>query len=320
MIDQPTYLALRDRYRSSGEIDQQLYELLLNLTRVVIFNGHLPPAYSPTGSWSPEAAEDAAHGWIERRLLRTNALLAAFDLGQHHRPFLNSLEQNFRHHLQNERERAELPNLLRRTGALLRDDARFRDWLPQRRPFDTWWGLVSWTNPVAFQGGDDILVAHAWALGEITLFRYAQNVDRASPVLSTETLGEFLTGLFTGVAALLTLAHLAAVYEGRFDLGATEMVELEPETADELAAPEAPPDEEVSAAAVNVAAELSARQFEVLLRRSQEETLEVIAAALGVSRGTVDNDLRNCAPAIDRYCAGGITREQILEKLLDSLS
>ena len=57
MIDQRTYLALRDDYRASGEITEELYRLLLRLVRGLAFRSELPPAYSPTGKWeTPRSA------------------------------------------------------------------------------------------------------------------------------------------------------------------------------------------------------------------------------------------------------------------------
>jgi predicted DNA-binding protein YlxM (UPF0122 family) len=320
MIDRNTYAQMRDRYRGSGEIDAPLYELLLRLVGAVVFTGGLPSAYSPTGRWNREAAMEAAHGWIERRLLQTNALLGAFDYASEPRPFLRSLEQNFRHYLQNQRERGELDNLIRRTGALLREDDRFRDWLPQARISDTWWGLASWEDPQPFQGSDTDLVSEAWAVGDVTLFRYSHRVERASPVLSTSDLGDFLEALLERVASLITVAHLAVVFRDRFDIGEPERLELVEGGALEPAAEEELDQEAIAQAALSVAAELTERQFEVLIRRYRAETLDEIASGIRVSRGTVDNELRRVGQVIERHCADGITQRQILEKLLDALS
>ena len=97
MIDQTTYMRLRREYRESGRISEEHYTLLLRLVRGLVFRSGLPPAWSPTGRWDADAAEEAAHGWIVRRLLQTNALLAAFDHANAPRPFFRSLERNFRH-------------------------------------------------------------------------------------------------------------------------------------------------------------------------------------------------------------------------------
>lgn len=319
MIAVEDYLALRGRFRGSGEIDAELYGLLHRLSGAIVFGARLAPAYSPTGHWDGEAHLEALHDWIERRLLRTNALLAAFDLAEHPRPFLNSLERNFRHHLENAKERGELDNLISRTGALLREDDAFRDHIPAPRPSDAWWGLASWEDHDPYQGADRDLVAAAWALGEQQIFRYSPSVERASPVLSTETLRGFMKGLLESTGHLLTLSHFAVVLGARFDLGSPTEVDIDsvPEPGAEVEAVDPGSAQE---AASSLLAELSARQVQAIRRRHCGETLEEIAAGLGVSRGTADNALRSSGPLIDKYCVDGITREAILEKVLDGLS
>lgn len=321
MIDQQTYLALRERYRASGEISEDLYWLLLRLVRGLVFRGELPPAYSPTGRWDAEGAEDAAHGWIVRRLLQTNGLLAAFDHASAPRPFFRSLERSFRHYLENERERGEIDNLLSRAGTLLRDDDRFREWIPQARPSDSWWGLARWTDADPYQGSEDALLSEAWGVGEVRLFRYSHRVERASPVLATDELGRFLETLFARVEALLTLRFLAVVFRRRFDLDEPTPIEIGEEEIERLPAEENQQDEtEAAAAALAVAAELTPRQAEVLVRKAAGDSLDTIGEALGISRGTVDNELKRAGMSIDRHRADFATRQAVLEKLLDALS
>jgi hypothetical protein len=320
MIDRATFLAMREHFRSEGEITAELYALLARIVTVIIFGTRLPPAYSPTGHWDHDSAEEALHGWIERRLLRTNALLAAFDLAGEPGPFIASLERNFRHYLENEKERGELDNLISRTGQLLREDAVFEDFIKAHRASDVWWGLREWREAAPFQASDEHLVSLAFSLGEIALFRYSRQVDRASPVLSTETLRDFLARLLEGAASLLTIGHLAVVFRRRFDLGPPQKVELD-EEAVEVADPSGEIDEEAAgAAAASLLAELSERQLEAILARAENLTLEQIAERLGVSRGTADNALRSIAPLIEKHCVDGLEGEQILEKLLDTLS
>lgn len=319
MIDVEAYLALRARFRQTGEIDQELYGLLHRLSRAIVFGSRLAPGYSPTGRWDADAHLEALHDWIERRLLRTNALLAAFDLAEHPRPFLSSLERNFRHHLENARERGELGNLISRTSGLLREEATFTEHIGAERPGDVWWGLAAWEDPVPWSGRDADLLAVAWGLGEVTIFRYSASVERASPVLSTDTLRDFLEGLFDAVGQLLTVSHLAIVFRDRFDLGAPESIDIGsvPELAAEVevAAPEW-----VEEAAASFLAELEPRQFEALRLRHEGRTLEEIADSLDISRGTADNLLRGTGPMIDKHCIDGVTRDGILEKVIDVLS
>jgi len=319
VIDQTTYLRLRLGYRETGQINDELYALLLRLVRGLVFRGGLPPAWSPTGKWDREAAEEAAHGWIVRRLLQTNALLAAFDHASAPRPFFRSLERNFRHYLENERERGEIDNLISRTGAMLRDDNRFRDWIPQAQPSDTWWGLSEWDSPTPYQGNEDWLVSAAWAVGEVVIFRYSHSVERASPILATDELGRFLVELFERVEALLTLRLLAVVFRRRFDLDEPRSIEIG-EALEAVAGPEEPDEQVTLDAAFGVVAEMTPRQAEVLVRKYAGDPLDAIAQSLDVSRGTVDNELVRAGAIIDRHVADATTREAILEKLLDALS
>jgi hypothetical protein len=178
MIADERYVQMRLRFRVSGEIDGELYDVLVRIGRGLAYGGRLAPALSPTGSWDADGVADAVHGWIERRLLRTGALLAAFDHASAARPFLRSLERSFRHYLESERVRGEIDNLVSRAHALMRDDERFRDWISQAQVSDTWWGLAVWTDPGPWQGSEERLLTLAWCLGTFELFRYGHTVAR----------------------------------------------------------------------------------------------------------------------------------------------
>jgi DNA-binding CsgD family transcriptional regulator len=317
MLDDTSFRRLKRRYRESGAIDPELFALLRRLVFTLAFQRAFPPAYSPTGKWDEEGAEEALAGWAAKRLVATNALAAAFDHASAPRPFIRSLERNLRHHLQNERERGEIDNLLERTARLLRDDQRFREWIPQQT--GSWWGLAGDTPPPPFGGRDDELVANAWAIGDLVLWTYSSSVERASPVLAAAELKRFLEQLFNRTEALLTLGHLAVVFRRRFNLDEPTRLSLDEEHA-RLPGDEEPLRDEQGLRAVTIAAlsELSDRQVEVILRK-RDQPLETIASALGISRGTVDNELRRAGEAIDRHTAD-FSRDEILEKILDVLS
>lgn len=317
MLDDASFQRLKRRYRERGEIDAELFALLRRLVFTLVFQRAFPPAYSPTGKWDEEAAEEALAGWTAKRLVGTNALAGAFDHASAARPFIRALERNLRHHLQNERERGEIDNLLERTARLLRDDPRFRAWIPQHA--SSWWGLEGETQPPPFNGSDDELVANAWATGDVVLWRYSASVERASPILATDELANFLERLFRRIEALLTLGHLAVVFRRRFDLNEPTRVALDEEHERLPGSDEPIRDEEgLRLAAIAVLAELTDRQVEVILRK-REQPLEAIAAALGISRGTVDNELRRAGETIDRHTAD-FSRDEILEKILGTLS
>src|SRR5262249_25400972 len=232
-------------------------------------------------------------------------------------PFFRSLERNFRHYLENERERGEIDNLVSRAGALLRDDDRFHDWIPQAQASDSWWGLAEWDDPAPYQRSEDDLVSSAWAVGEVVIFRYSHTVGRASPILATDELGRFLVELFGRVGALLTLRLLAVVFRRRFDLAEPRTVEGA-EAVEAVARPEEPDEHVTLDAALGVVAELTPRQAEVLLRKQAGDSLDAIAEVLGIARGTVDNELVRAGTIIDRHAADVTTREAILENVLDA--
>jgi DNA-binding CsgD family transcriptional regulator len=319
VIGNERYGAMRARFRSTGEIDRDLYDVLMRIGRGLAFGGRLAPVLSPTGRWDADSVADAVHGWIERRLLRTGALLAAFDHAAAERPFLRSLERNLRHYLESERERGEIDNLVSRAHALLRDDKRFRDWIPQAQVSDTWWGLAEWTDPEPWQASEDRLLVLAWSLGSFELFQYGHKVGRASPVLATSELLRLLEGLLGRAQSLLTLRLIASVLARRFDLAPPQLVTDEEGKIEDVAALSEPDEAELEDAALAAIAELTSRQAEVLYRKTSGETLEQIAAALGVSRGTVDNELRRAGGVAARH-AGEADAALVLEKMIDALS
>ena len=321
MISDATYLRLQRRFREGGNIDAELFALLRRLVFTLVFQRTLPP-YSPTRRWDEDGADEALAGWISRRLVATNALAQAFDHASAARPFIRSLERNFRHYLQNERERGEIDNLLDRTARLLAADTRFHDWIPMRNPGDTWWGLGSGIEPPAFAASDDDLVSIAWGIGDVVLWRYSSSVRRASPVLATEPLGRFLEELFRRVGALLTLKHLAVVFRRRFDLDEPRIVRSPTSTTIFLLT--TPPFEMRKHSEVrrSPSAELSDRQTEVIYRKWKELRSMQSGASSGLSRGTVDNELRRAGETIERHTAdyGHDELEEMLEILLNALS
>jgi len=322
VIGDERYIAMRACFRASGEIDGQLYDVLMRIGRGLAYGGRLAPALSPTRSWDAGAVADAVHGWIERRLLRTGALLAAFDHASGERPFLRSLERSFRHYLESERERGEIDNLVSRAHGLLRDDARFRDFVPQAQVSDTWWGLSEWFDPAPWQGSEERLLALAWSLGSFELFRYGHTVGRASPVLATGELGRLLEGLLGRADALLTLRLIAGALARRFDLAPPHLVAKDEAGAEAegVAAPPELAESELEDAALAAIAELTSRQAEVLYRKASGETLEQIAAALAISRGTVDNELRRAGAISLRHAGEVDDAVRVLERMIDALS
>jgi DNA-binding CsgD family transcriptional regulator len=307
------------RFRTTGEITPALFVVLKRLVRVIVFGSQLSPALAPGGIWNEQALEDALQGWYEKRL-HGGGLQNAFDRAQAPRPFLNILEQSFRHYLQNERERTETGNILRRVRQLLREEPEFREWLPGTRARDAWWGLASWNGAQPYQGSDEDIVRAAFRTGDFTLFRYGHSADRLDPVLRSDDLKRFLEALFSRVGQLLTLTHLTIALERRFNLDELRTVALE-ETDVDIARPEEwVNEEEVSRAAVAALAEISERQAEVIFRRSRGATLAAVSEALRISISTVDNEVKRVGRITEAHASDNAPAARILEKMVDLLS
>lgn len=336
LLTDAQYREYKRRFRQTGEPDRELLVLLRQIVKVVATN--LDPALSPHQTWKdPHAFDDALQGWYVKRLHR-GALASAFDRSSAARPFLNRLEQNFRHYLENERPRSETGNILRRMRLLLRSEPEFCEWIAAsgRHPGSGWWGLESWDKPQPYQGSEDDLVAHARQTGEFEITRFGEDAEKHDPVLTNRELKRFLLALFSEVSALLTHTHLKIALQRRFDLDAVgEVVSLEAEServgadraeasAVDLARPdEGIDEEEVEAAALRSIRDLSRRQCEVLVRRFRRgglAKLDDIAAELGIARGTVANDVENAALTAEANATEDAPAWRILERMVEMLS
>jgi hypothetical protein len=321
------------RFRQSGEIDAALLALLRRI--VGTFAKDLDPELSPHETWDAHAYDDALQGWYLKRL-RRGALASAFDRSSAARPFLNRLEQNFRHYLENERPRSETGNILRRMRLLLRREPEFREWIPEARRRPGWWGLKSWGAPQPYGGSDDELVGHARQTGKFEVTRFGEDAQKLDPVLLNPELKRFLLALFSEVGALLTHAHLKIALQRRFDLDAVgEVVSLEAESerigadktearaSDAAQIGDGIDEPEVDAAARRCIGQISRRQSEVLARRFRRGApakLDDIAAELGIARGTVANDVGNAAFIAEANATESAPAGRILERMVEMLS
>jgi hypothetical protein len=333
LLSDAQFLAVKDRFEKTGEIDAELLAILYRV--VAAFTRTLDPALSPHQTWDEHAIDDALQGWYEKRLHK-GALASAFLRSSAARPFLNKLEQNFDHYLENERKRSETGNLLRRTRLLLRSEAEFKEWIPEGRRRPGWWGLSSWNDAKSFGGSDDEVIAHARETGDFEITRFGQHAEKLDPVLSNPELKRFLLALFGGVEALLTHTHLRIALQRRFDLDVgTKEVSLEAESerrgadnteasALDVAEPEDGIDEdEVDAAARRCIVQISHRQSLVLVRRfrpGSPATLQEIAAELGIAHGTVDNDAKGAGVIAEANAGDRSPAWRILERMVEMLS
>ena len=153
-----------------------------------------------------------------------------------------------------------------------------------------------------------------WALGDFSLLRYPSS-ERSDPVLSTPDLHRYLTGLLERVLQGLSGRHLDASFRRRFAYAyAPQSVGLD--EAEELSGESSPADDVAVADAARVAlAELTGRQVRVLIERPQG-TLEDLAARLGVSRGTVDNEYRRALVKVRDAAPTDAAFDRVLETVL----
>ena len=322
MISDAEYAKLKRQFRLTQD-----WELLADVIHDVVERatrpGRIPAALAEGGAWNADSRADAAQAWITERLLPRRDVMSAFDFASRPGPFYGSLERSFRHFLLNAERSTETQNLVSRASALMRSADEFDEWRFGGR---SWWGLAEWrqtegTQPSTWNGSDEQLVGRAWACGEFVITRYGSKVGRASPILERPELARFLAAFFTRTETLLEAAHLRTVFERRFAAGTTVAnAPLEDDlavAADESTA--ALEEAEVKACAVAVLEEITPRQAEVVRRKYLGETLEQIASALGVARGTVDNELGRVGLTA-KQLAGDADAEYVLEKLFDMLS
>jgi DNA-binding CsgD family transcriptional regulator len=302
MISQSEFAVIKREYRRDRDVTL-LIPLLKTIVGRVAAEGRMPPWLSPTGNWDAEARADALQGWLEKRLLRRRDILAAFDHAAAPGPFIASLEKSFRHYLMNAAPASELENLLDRTTAMLRNEKdSFSAWTVGHE----YWGLAEWVDrapaPEPWRGSDRDLLSHAWSLGYFEIVRYGPDVGRASPILSTKDLRRFLVLLFQSCKALLDKGALRTVLRERFGIGDESAAPLSDD--DKIAGPttvdEHLREQDARAIARLVLEEMTPRQVEVIIRRHKQETLDDIAAGLGIARGTVDNEIKRVGCLVER--------------------
>jgi hypothetical protein len=317
LLSSTEFTRARDGVRDGGVTDE-LYAFLVRLVTVAQATRTLAPAPVPGGRWDdPDAVAETVQAWLAEALLH-GGLLQAFDVCQTPRALSRYLERALRNWLIARSRRSSGPRLLERAVELLGDDDAFELMRDARAVPERWWGLAVWRHPALFGVGDDELVAHAWALGDFTLLRFSSSA-RSDPVLSSAELRRFLLELLERVGAGLSGRHLDAGFRARFPYAyaqAPAALEDAPELIDgaDLV------DELLVAEASRVAlADLSERQLRVLLERPQW-TLAELAARLGTSRSTVDNEYRRALLKVRSAAPSDQALDAVLEKVLELAS
>lgn len=296
LLSQPELDAARQAH-AHGELTPAAYAFLRRLIVAVEASRSLAPSASVSGTWDEEGIEETRQAWLEESLLR-GALQRAFDRCATPRALSRYLERALRNWLISRARAARGQRLLERARRLLaaRIDM-FELFVDAPEPADRWWGLRGWHDPALWQDSVDLLLAHAWSLGDFSILRFGSQASNRDPVLSTPDLVRFMSGLLERAHALLSLALIEAVLRRRFALDG-------PGSSERLDAAEALPDPDdvesralVREAALHAIGALSGRQVAVL-RDRPGQTLEALAAQLGCSRGTVDNEYRRAVMTV----------------------
>lgn len=297
-----------------GTLTRELHAFLGRLVAVAQATRTLAPAPVPGGRWDdPDAVAETVQAWLAEVLL-DGGLLQAFDVCLTPAALSRYLERALRNWLIARSRRASGPRLLERAVELLDRDDTFVAVREARAVGDRWWGLSAWADPELFGGSDDQLAAAAWALGDFSLLRYPSSV-RSDPVLSREDLRRYLLDLLKRIGAALSGRHLDTSFRARFAYAyalAPTALEDAPELADGT---DVETMVEIDEAARLALADLSERQLLVLLERPHG-TLEELAARLGVSRGTVDNEYRRALMKVRSAAPSDEHFDAVLENVL----
>jgi hypothetical protein len=314
---------LRQLRRSArrGELPEDLVSELRTVVGRLVRLRLLPPSFSPYGRWDEEAAAEIFNAWYADRLLGRGHLQLLLDRANSVGAFHRLCERSLRQHLLNSQDRSQAQNLFRRLTAMLDDDAAFTLTRDAARPQDRWYYVaITGARPPEFSGEDSLLIAHGWAIGDLTIIRYRAAARKLSPVLDTDELRRFISGLLTRIGYALTPGLIMRVLAARLNLGDTRIEQLGESGAMSTPADTLPLADEqlaVRETAVAVLAELTPRQVLVLRRSADEETVVQIAAAVGCSAGTVVNEQRRIGELVARMSENDSERDQLLNILAD---
>jgi DNA-binding NarL/FixJ family response regulator len=310
----------RIAFLREGEISEDLVALLRRVVRRLVLFGGLPPMYSPTGRWDSDSEEDVFGDWMADRLIGTGQLAALLHRCSTPAAFSRLAESYLRRHLINGLERSYATNLYGRVRAMLHEEPEFSVLVASEREQDVVWSHVAQDDVTPWQGDEELLVAHAWGMGEFETIRYRENAKKLSPVLEHDELLRFVSGLMTAAVHGLTLSQIVRVLVRRFDLAP-----ITEESADE-AVLELPSSqdvvEEVHAAQLARAAlaEFTERQTAVLREWLRDLSVRDIAAALHLSVGTVSNEQAAISVVLSRVSdPDGESRASLLNALRDLL-
>jgi hypothetical protein len=304
-----------------GDLPSDLVELLRDVALRMSRRRALPPSFAPYGQWDDEAAEEIFAAWYADRLVGAGQLLALLDRSSSEAGLRGLAERSLRQHLLNAADRSQARNLYTRVVGLLRDSPEFGLVQDAFRAADTWYFIapaagIDAATPL-WSAPDRLLVAHAWALGDLTIIRYRPTAAKLSPVLDGPELERFIVGLMARTQTALTPSLVMVALSARLDLGAPQLHDVD--EAPTLASPTRGPDAEVrmAEAARAIVAGLTPRQRAVL--RRADDAVATVAAALGCSVGTVMNERRRIGAAVSRVSEDEDDRGVLLNMSADLL-
>lgn len=329
------YETLLEEY-AAGTLGPLLYaELRDTAGRVVLGRGY-PLSYSPTGRWDEDAFSGLAHDWIVDKLLARGQLNHLLLANSSTRGLRIGLELSFVQFLLGQKQRTARDNLFARANELLEEDDQFRcvDRRPRkaRRP----WGLAVWEASEPFDGTDGDLIEAGLRIQDVAVIRYRESARKLSPVISDRDLTRFLRQVLEDLGATITLEQFSLIFAYRFALLDARVSSLDAtleeseknrgatltdtmSSGDDVEGPVL-----VAEAVASILRVLTPRQGQVLLAYAAKgATLTTVAADLGCSRSTVDNELRRGLATIGEHTEGAEEAEAtyvtVLEKLAGGL-
>lgn len=316
LLTDDQFVAASDAMRV-GDVTPELYAFLHRVTRAVTLTRLVPPVLSPTGQWDAEAAEETLHSWLVEKLL-VGGLVRSFHVCGSPRGLARYLEQSLKNWLISMGRSRSLPRLVPRTRLLLTDSEAYTKFIDADTTTDQWWGLTIWDSPAIFQGTESDLASAAFSVADIEPLRYRSDSTIADPVVSTKDLDRLITGIFVHVGTLLTLGHFDSAFRARFAPWFQRTDQPIDTAEDSLPSSTIGSVYEAETVALRALADLTGRQVRVLSDRYRDElTLEQIAAARSISRGTADNELKRAQAAIRVHILDDEEFDIVVEKILE---
>lgn len=314
------YRTARIAFLREGEISPDLVALLRRVTRRLVLFGGLPPMYAPSGRWDSDSEDDVFSDWLTDRLLGKGQLAALLHRCSTPAGLSRLAETYLRRHLINRMERSYAANLYARVREMLHGEPTFQVLVSSGREQDVVWRLDAKADATPWQDEEDLLVAHAWGMGEFETIRYREDAKKLSPVLEHDELLRFVSGLMSAADRGLTLGQIVRALVRRFDLElATE--ESDDQVAAAIAADhDIVDDVEAGELARAALAELTERQATVLRGQLQNWSVREIALAMHLSVGTVSNEQAAIRKVLSRLSdPDGESRASLLNALGDLL-